>query len=89
MNLAMITLLVAMGDPNFLPSNPAAAKQDPKLDSMVETTGDLNKIDQNESKQLQEQEYNRNEETLDYELDDAFKEATGDDQVKKNKKEDL
>ncbi len=88
MNLALIPLVLAMGDPNFLPSNPANTQMDPKLDSMVDTSRNLNQVDQQESKQLQEErKYNQNEDPLDYKLDDAFKEATGDDQAKK--KEDL
>lgn len=84
MNVAMFTFLVAMGDPNFLPSNPQP--EGPEVKSMKQTTGNLNQLDKEEANQPQEQEYNRNDKALDYQLDDAFQESTDN---KPNKKEDL
>lgn len=78
MKLFIFPLVLAMGDPNFVPSNPADTKMDPELDSMIDTTRNMNQIDQKQTKQLQEErKYNQNEDPLDYRLDDAFKDATG------------
>lgn len=78
MNLFIIPLVLAMGDPNFVPSNPADTRMEPEADAMLDTTRNLNQVDQTQSKQLQEEKkYNQNEDPLDYKLDDAFQEATG------------
>lgn len=81
MNLYVIPIVLAMGDPNFLPGNPPNAQYS-ELERMSQTTADLNKIHQDpEEKQQRQQEqldreYNRNEPDQTLKMDDIFKEAT-------------
>lgn len=80
MRLFILPVVLAMGDPNFIPSNPVPSNLKSGADPMLDSTRTLNQIDQTNSHQLQQEDkYNQNEEQLEYRLDDAFKEVTSPD----------